>query len=109
MACRHPQKLVGARIEQFRLGFARLLEQVEHPTMSTNHASLQSFAADNSLSGREVEVLRLVAEGKSDKEIGCALSVSIKTVANHNRSIYAKCRVNGRNELLAKLFSLSGS
>lgn len=51
----------------------------------------------------------MVAEGKSDKEIGCALSVSIKTVANHNRSIYAKCRVNGRNELLAKLFSLSGS
>jgi len=74
--------------------------------MSTNHASLQSFAAD---SGREVEVLRLAAEGKSDKEIGCALSVSIKTVANHNCSIYAKCCVNGRNELLAKLFSLSGS
>jgi DNA-binding CsgD family transcriptional regulator len=86
------------------------LEQVEHhPTMSTNRASLQSFAADNSLSGREVEVLRLAAEGKSDKEIGCARSVSIKTVANHTRSIYAKCRVNGRNELLAKLFSLSGS
>ncbi len=104
----HDKQLIGSRIEQLRMGLTQLLAQMEHPTMKDAFSSLQSFAADNSLTGREVEVLRLVAEGKSDKEIGCALSVSVKTVANHTRSIYRKCKVNGRYALLAKLYAMAG-
>jgi DNA-binding CsgD family transcriptional regulator len=42
------------------------------------------------LSSREVEVLRLVAAGRSNREIGTALSISEHTAANHLRSILRK-------------------
>jgi ATP/maltotriose-dependent transcriptional regulator MalT len=48
------------------------------------------------LSGREVEVLRLVAEGLGDKEIAARLVVSNRTVHAHLRSIYRKLEVRSR-------------
>jgi DNA-binding CsgD family transcriptional regulator len=48
------------------------------------------------LSGREVEVLRLVAAGKTNREIGAALFISPKTVGRHLESIYAKLSVPSR-------------
>lgn len=106
---KHDKELVGSRIEQFRIGFSQLLEQMEHPKMHTQNISIDAFAAAHALTGRELEILHLIAEGKSDKEIGGVLTVSVKTVANHNRSMYAKCHVNGRHELLAKLYSMSNN
>ena len=51
---------------------------------------------DDSLSGREVEVLRLVAVGKANKEIARALSLSEETVKAHLKSIFAKLDVADR-------------
>jgi DNA-binding NarL/FixJ family response regulator len=48
------------------------------------------------LSGREAEVLRLVAAGKSNREIAEALVLSEKTIENHLTSIYAKIRADNR-------------
>ena len=42
------------------------------------------------LTPREVEVLRLVAEGKTDRQIAAQLYISIRTVGNHVKSILAK-------------------
>ena len=42
------------------------------------------------LSNREAEVLRLVAQGLSNDEIGHALFISSSTVATHLRNIYKK-------------------
>jgi DNA-binding NarL/FixJ family response regulator len=42
------------------------------------------------LSSREVEILRLVARGLSNREIGAALIISEHTAANHVRSILRK-------------------
>ncbi len=39
----------------------------------------------NGLTQREVEVLRLIGGGKTDKEIGEELFISVKTVSNHER------------------------
>lgn len=103
----HDKELVGSRIEQFRIGFTQLLDQMEHPRLRANHITIEDYASGHGLTGREVDILRLVVEGKSDKAISSSLSVSVKTVANHNRSIYAKCQVSGRYELLAKLFTFS--
>ncbi len=50
------------------------------------------------LSAREVEVLRLVATGRSNREIGGALFISENTVANHMRAILRKTGTANRTE-----------
>jgi DNA-binding CsgD family transcriptional regulator len=50
------------------------------------------------LSAREVEVLRLVATGKSNREIGAALFISENTVANHVRAVLRKTGTANRTE-----------
>lgn len=47
-----------------------------------------------SLSKREVEVVQLLCEGLSSKEIGHRLHISPKTVENHRYNIYRKCEVD---------------
>ena len=51
---------------------------------------------DTALSPREVEVLRLVASGRTNKEIGDALVISPHTVARHLQNIYLKIGVSSR-------------
>lgn len=48
------------------------------------------------LSGREVEVLQMVAQGKREKEIGRALFISTNTVHHHVKQIYEKAGVSTR-------------
>jgi DNA-binding NarL/FixJ family response regulator len=55
-----------------------------------------AHAAQESLSDREVYVLRLVSEGKANKEIGRALSLSEDTVKAYLKSIFSKLNVNDR-------------
>ena len=50
------------------------------------------------LSHREVQILMLVAEGRSNREIGTALFISEHTAANHIRSILRKTRCANRTE-----------
>jgi LuxR family transcriptional regulator, maltose regulon positive regulatory protein len=55
-----------------------------------------------SLSRREIEVLRLVAEGLSNKEISERLFLSLATVKGHNRVIFRKLQVQRRTEAIAR-------
>ncbi len=52
--------------------------------------------ADDALSNREIEVLRLVAAGNSNKRIGAHLSISEETVKGHVRSILEKLGAQDR-------------
>ena len=53
------------------------------------------------LSGREREVLALVAQGRTNREIGERLFISQKTVGVHVGNILAKLEVSGRVEAAA--------
>lgn len=57
-------------------------------------------AAYESLTQREREVLKLIAEGHSNKEIAEILTVSIKTVENHRYSMMNKLNAHDRGELV---------
>ncbi len=56
------------------------------------------------LSPREKQILQLIVEGKSNKEISTALEVSGHTVDFHLRGLYAKLHVKSRSEAVAKAF-----
>jgi DNA-binding NarL/FixJ family response regulator len=60
--------------------------------------------AAGGLSTREIEVLRLVAAGKTNPEIAAALFLSEKTVARHLSNIFAKLDVNSRTSAAAFAF-----
>jgi DNA-binding CsgD family transcriptional regulator len=61
---------------------------------------VRSFAAGAAgLTGREVEIVRLVAGRRSNKEIGAALDISSRTVSTHLSNVFAKLGVTSRGEL----------
>jgi DNA-binding NarL/FixJ family response regulator len=53
------------------------------------------------LTGRELEVLKLLANGKSNKEIGAKLFISEFTVKGHLRNLFAKLNVLSRTEAIS--------
>jgi DNA-binding NarL/FixJ family response regulator len=52
------------------------------------------------LSKREKEVLRLIADGHSNTEIGRRLFISSDTVDSHRKNLYAKLKVNNMAQLM---------
>ena len=54
------------------------------------------------LSQRELEVLRLIAQGLSNQDIGERLFVALDTVKGHNRRIFDKLQVQRRTEAIAR-------
>jgi len=63
-----------------------------------NHGEAQ---ATDKLTTRELEVMRLIASGKSNKEIARSLGLSVHTVERHLSNIYGKIGVRGRTEAAA--------
>ena len=54
------------------------------------------------LSQRELEVLRLIAQGLSNREISERLFLALITVKGHNRNIFRKLQVRRRTEAVAR-------
>jgi DNA-binding NarL/FixJ family response regulator len=57
--------------------------------------------SSEALTGRELNVLELLARGKSNKEIGVSLYISETTVKSHLRSIFRKLNVLSRTEAIS--------
>jgi DNA-binding CsgD family transcriptional regulator len=55
------------------------------------------------LTKREVDVIRLIAQGASNRQMSQRLSISIKTVETHRANIYAKLKVHNAVQLLRTL------
>lgn len=82
-------------------GRTYLSEPVRQLVVQEYVAGLQreDRSAFSLLSAREREVLQLVAEGASTKEIGDRLSVSVKTIETHRRQIMEKLDLHSVAEL----------
>ena len=64
-------------------------------------AEIAEHATDGALTPREIEVLRLVAAGNANKEIGARLSLTEVTVKSHVKNVLAKLRANDRTHAVA--------
>jgi DNA-binding CsgD family transcriptional regulator len=83
-------ELQAARETFARLGAATDLARVE------GSAELDRGAASHELSKRELEVLRLLSTGETNREIAAELVLSVRTVDRHVSNIYAKLGVSSR-------------
>jgi two-component system nitrate/nitrite response regulator NarL len=73
------------------------MSRVMHPAAQTDHAAAERAAG---LTGREREVVKMIAAGLRNRDIGERLSISENTVKVHLHNIYEKLGVEGRMELL---------
>jgi LuxR family maltose regulon positive regulatory protein len=71
-------------------------------TSSRHSAEPQIDPLIEPLSIRELEVLRLISQGLSNREIGERLFLALDTVKGHNRRIFGKLQVQRRTEAVAR-------
>ena len=64
-------------------------------------AEIAEHAADDALTPREIDVLRLVAGGNANKEIAAQLSLTEETVKSHVRNLLGKLGANDRTHAVA--------
>ena len=96
-----PPLLAHAQEVAERLQAAPLLEEVASVRGRRPQPATPPDGAPARLTSRELEVLALVARGRSNGEIGRALYISTKTVSVHVSNILAKLGARGRTEAAA--------
>ena len=123
LAAAHPGGFVRLFVDEGP-AMAQLLVQAAARGMAPEYTArlLAAFAADQTqpagsapppastraqpliepLSERELEVLRLIAQGRSNQEIGARLFLALDTVKGHNRRIFDKLQVQRRTEAIAR-------
>ncbi len=90
-------------------GYARKLLsafEIEKKNCQDQSSALTAQLLIEPLSQRELEVLRLIAQGLSNQEIGERLFVALTTVKGHNQKIFGKLQVQRRTEAVARARAL---
>lgn len=97
----------GIRVGDLPMSRAHAATVVEHLARSSGGAASEGDRVEELLSLREGEVLRLLSDGLTDREIAGALAISPRTVESHVSSLLGKLGVRNRAE--AALRYRSGS
>jgi DNA-binding NarL/FixJ family response regulator len=96
-----PEELLRA-INEVRTGGAPMTGEIARMLVEAFQKKPGSSTAGDGLTEREDEVLGLLAEGLSNKEIADRVKISYDTVRAHLRHIYEKLHVRGRTEAVKK-------
>jgi LuxR family maltose regulon positive regulatory protein len=90
-------------IEQKRTKYEKISTTLEHHSKDTATLSpVIKIPEPELLSRRELEIVRLLAQGLRNKEIATRLYLSLSTIKSHLYNIYQKWNVHSRTSLLAK-------
>jgi DNA-binding NarL/FixJ family response regulator len=88
----------AARLQQEARAGRLDAESAEAVLVAAGHPASRRTPWSAGLTAREVEVLRLVAQGRSNREIATELFIAEKTARNHVERVYAKLGVNNRTQ-----------
>ena len=100
---RADEKEILAAIAEVRAGGAPMTSEIARMVVrSFLEPPAASPSGTEQLSAREMEILALLSEGLSNKEIGARLHISFSTVRTHLMHIYDKLHVRCRAEAAAK-------
>jgi DNA-binding NarL/FixJ family response regulator len=91
-----PADLISA-VKNVAQGAIYVDPRVEVPARRTAGGARRG-ADLHSLSERETEIVRLIAEGRSNREISASLGLSEKTIKNHISRIFAKLHITARTQ-----------
>jgi len=75
-------------------------EPESKPVEATARETMPTLAFHEALTGRELEILRLIDVGLSNREIAEALYISLNTVKTHTKSLYSKLNVHSRTQAI---------
>ena len=89
---------------ELRAAYTTFRELGARPAVEEAERLLRPAAHPAGLTGRELEVLRLVASGRSNTQIAAVLVISEKTVARHLSNIFTKLDVRTRTAAAAFAF-----
>ncbi len=92
-----PEDLASA-IKAVHAGDTIMSPDIAKKTMTTFEGIRSSTELAPSLTERELEVIKALAQGKSNKEIARDLGISEKTVRNHASNIYRKLHIFDRTQ-----------
>jgi class 3 adenylate cyclase len=73
-----------------------VVDDAENPSPVSARSPARERNELTDLSGRELEVLELVAEGRTNDEIATSLYLSNRTIERHLSNVYAKLRLSGK-------------
>jgi two-component system nitrate/nitrite response regulator NarL len=79
----------------------RLLEALRTGGVPGSRTAIEDAASDDALTPRETEILQLVAEGLSNKEIAARLSITEGTVKNHVHNALERLHLTNRTQAAA--------
>ncbi len=88
--------------DRYVANFEQVLKQAEEDEFD----QYDHFKAALKLSKRELEILKWIAQGKSNKEIADGLHLSIFTVETHRKHLHRKLEVSSMAELVKKALDM---
>jgi len=98
-----PREELVQAVEQVHSGGAPMSLQIARKVINHFHRDPKPAAELEQLTGRELEILRLLAKGYMYKEIAELLAISMSTVRTHVSAIYEKLHVQSRTAAAMKL------